>query len=186
MQLLTDFSIAKLCCCHQSKGWRSGMLFLIVKKITDTHYIPFSGIWKNRAGCSIRIQYLILILSQVFPGGSEGKESVGNVGESTSIPGSGRSPGDVNGNPLQYHCLENSMDRGAWQAAVHMVSKGQTQPSGQKKKRNLRFALRFHSCRFISERNKTFFNMLISLERFITFILLLQPCTKVNYLRFCK
>ena len=49
-----------------------------------------------------------------FPGGSDGKASVYNVGDPGSIPGSGRSPGEGNGNPLQYYCLENSMDRGAW------------------------------------------------------------------------
>ena len=49
-----------------------------------------------------------------FPGGSDGKASVYNVGDPGSIPGSGRSPGEGNGNPLQYYCLENPMDRGAW------------------------------------------------------------------------
>ena len=53
-----------------------------------------------------------------FPGGSEVKESAWNAGDLGSIPGSGRSPGEGNGNPLQYFCLENSMDRGAWQAMV--------------------------------------------------------------------
>ena len=48
-----------------------------------------------------------------FPGGSDGKESACNAGVPGSIPGSGRSPGEGNGNPLQYSCLENSMDRGA-------------------------------------------------------------------------
>ena len=47
-----------------------------------------------------------------FPGGSDGKESACNAGDLVSIPGSGRSPGDGNGNPLQYSCLENPMDRG--------------------------------------------------------------------------
>ena len=46
-----------------------------------------------------------------------------------SIPGPGRSPGEENGNPLQYSCLENSMDRGAWWAAVHRIAKSQTQLS---------------------------------------------------------
>ena len=64
-----------------------------------------------------------------FPGGSAGKESVCNAGDPGSIPGSGKSPGDGNGNPLQYSCLENSKDRGAWQATVHEVAKGQTQLS---------------------------------------------------------
>ena len=54
-----------------------------------------------------------------FPGGSDGKASVYNAGDPGSIPGLGRSPGEGNGNPLQHYCLENLMDRGAWQAALH-------------------------------------------------------------------
>ena len=50
----------------------------------------------------------------------------GDVRETGSIPVSGRSPGEGNGNPLQYSCLENSMDRGSWQATVHRVAKSQT------------------------------------------------------------
>ena len=61
-----------------------------------------------------------------FPGGSDGKEPDSNAGDPGSISGLERSPGEGNGNPLQYSCLENSMDRGAWQATVHGVSKGQT------------------------------------------------------------
>ena len=61
-----------------------------------------------------------------FPGGSDSKESACNVGDLGSIPGSGRFPGDRNGNPLQYSCLENSMDREAWQAMVYGVAKSQT------------------------------------------------------------
>ena len=62
----------------------------------------------------------------MFPGGSEVKASAWNAGDMGSIPGSGRSPGEGNGNPLQYSCLENPMDRGAWQATVHGVAKSQT------------------------------------------------------------
>ena len=62
-----------------------------------------------------------------FPGGSEVKASACNVGDLGSIPGSGRSPGEGNGNPLQYSCLENPMDGGAWWATVHRVAKSQTQ-----------------------------------------------------------
>ena len=54
-----------------------------------------------------------------FPGGSDGKESACNVRDSASIPGSGRSLGEGNGHPLQYSCLANSMDRGAWWVATH-------------------------------------------------------------------
>ena len=52
--------------------------------------------------------------------------SARNAGELGSIPGLGRSPGEGNGNPLQYSCLENSMDRGAWWATVHGVAKSWT------------------------------------------------------------
>ena len=61
-----------------------------------------------------------------FPGGSVGKEpdlNAGDARDTGSIPGSGRSPGGGHGNPLQYSCLENPMDRGAWQATVHKISK---------------------------------------------------------------
>ena len=54
------------------------------------------------------------------------KNPPANAGEAGSIPGSGRSPGEGNGNPLQSSCLENPMDRGAWQATVHGVTKSQT------------------------------------------------------------
>ena len=58
-----------------------------------------------------------------FPHSSVGKESACNAGDSGSIPGLGRSPGEGNGNPLQYSCQENPMDRGAWRATVHGVSR---------------------------------------------------------------
>ena len=53
-------------------------------------------------------------MRRYFPGGSDGKVSVYNAGDQGSIPGLGRSPGEGNGNPLQYYCIENPMDRGAW------------------------------------------------------------------------
>ena len=56
-----------------------------------------------------------------FPGSSDGKESACNAEDPGLIPGSGRSPGERNGIPLQYSCLENPMDRGAWWATVHGV-----------------------------------------------------------------
>ena len=64
-----------------------------------------------------------------FPGGSEVKASACNAGDLGSIPGSGRSPGEGNGNPLQYSCLENLMDGGAWWATVHGVAKSRTRLS---------------------------------------------------------
>ena len=56
-----------------------------------------------------------------IPGGSDGKESACNVGDLGSIPGLGRSPGGEHGNPLQYSCQENPMNRGVWRATVHRV-----------------------------------------------------------------
>ena len=61
-----------------------------------------------------------------FPGSSDGKEFACSVEDWGLIPGSGRSPGEGNGNPLQYSCLENPTDGGAWQPTVHGVTKSQT------------------------------------------------------------
>ena len=70
--------------------------------------------------------------SHEFPGGAVVKNlpaSAGDTGDRGSIPGAGRSPGGENGSPLQYYCLENSVDRGAWWATVHEVTKSQVQLS---------------------------------------------------------
>ena len=64
-----------------------------------------------------------------FPGGSDGKEFTCNVGELGLIPGLGRFPGGGHGNPLQYSCLENPMDRGAWQATDLGIKKSRTRLS---------------------------------------------------------
>ena len=61
-----------------------------------------------------------------FAGGSDGKESACNAGDPSSVPGLGRSPGKGHGNPLQYSCLENLMERGAWRAIVQGVTKSWT------------------------------------------------------------
>ena len=61
-----------------------------------------------------------------FPGGLHGKESACNAGGPDLTPGSGRCSGEGNHNPLQYSCLENPMDRGAWPATVHEVAKSWT------------------------------------------------------------
>ena len=98
---------------------------------------------KAKSACSLKGQscvqrgYLHFIVEDIhifsppqswwcFPGGSDGKESTCNVGDLDSIPGLGWSPGEENDYPLQYSCLENSMDRGSWQASVHGVAKSQT------------------------------------------------------------
>ena len=66
-----------------------------------------------------------------FPGGSDGKESACNAGDPGSILGLGRCPGEGHGNPLQYSCLENAMDRGAWWDTVHGVTKNWTRLSDE-------------------------------------------------------
>ena len=85
----------------------------------DQELNPCSLQWKCRAltigprGNSLFISFVFLD-SIDFPGGSDGKASAYDVGDLGSIPGSGRLPGEGNGNPLQYSCLENPMERGAW------------------------------------------------------------------------
>ena len=71
----------------------------------------------------------ILYTKWGFPGDLDSKESAFSAGDRGSIPGSGRSPGEGNGNLLQYSCLENSMDGGVWRATVHGVAKSWTQLS---------------------------------------------------------
>ena len=76
-----------------------------------------------------------------FPGGSASKEPACDEEDPGLTPGSGRFPGEGNGNPLQYSCLENSMDRGAWNATVHGVAKSQTQLSDSAHKQRKRLHL---------------------------------------------
>ena len=77
----------------------------------------------------IPLFWLISQFIVYFPGSPDSKESACNAGDPDSIPGPGRSSGDENGYPLQYSCLEISMDRGAWWAIVHEATKSQTQLS---------------------------------------------------------
>ena len=83
----------------------------------------------------------ILFFKWGFSDSSVGKESACNAGDLGSIPGSGRSPGEGNGNPLLYSCLENSMDRGAWWATVHGGHKesGMIEQLNNNKKLNIIF-----------------------------------------------
>ena len=80
---------------------------------------------KGCPGCFLKEETFTCELKG-FPSGSEGKASACDAEDPGSIPGSGRSPGEGNGNPLQYSCLENPMDRGAWWATVHGVAKSWT------------------------------------------------------------
>ena len=70
--------------------------------------------------------HVLAYYSVSFPGGSDSKESACSEGDLDSIPGSGRSPGEGNGNPFWYPCLENPMDGGAWQATVHGITESDT------------------------------------------------------------
>ena len=70
--------------------------------------------------------FFFYILNWGFPSGSDGKESTCNAGYPGLIPGVGRSPGEGNGNPLWYSCLENPLDGEAWWATVHGVAQSQT------------------------------------------------------------
>ena len=88
--------------------------------------------WKWRKGLCNQIQSRVrdFLKSSIacvsFPGGSDSKESACNAGNLDTIPGLGRSLGEGNGNLLQYSCLENSMDRKAWQTTIQGVTKSQT------------------------------------------------------------
>ena len=75
------------------------------------------------------VHYVQLVRIRVFPGGLSGKDSACNVGDLGLIPRLERSHGGGNGNPLQYSCLGNSMDRGIWQVTVHGLAKSQTRLS---------------------------------------------------------
>ena len=91
---------------------------------------------KSSQAISFRLQQLVLFKMLLvppwgFPGGSDGRESTCNAGDLGLLPGWGRSPGEGKGNPLQQSCLEKSMDRGAWWAAVHGVTKSWTQLKDQ-------------------------------------------------------
>ena len=102
------------------------------KRVENTWKKKFCDIpEKNRTWIchSSSTVYTALTLYLGFPGGSDSKESVCNAGDTDLIPGLGRSPGVGNGNPLQYSCLENSMDREAWRATVHGVAKSRTRLS---------------------------------------------------------
>ena len=81
------------------------------------------GVTKSRTWLSDWMNWILIS----FPGGSVGKDTACNAGDMGLIPGLGRFPGRGNGNPLQYSCLENPLDRGAWKATVHGFTKSQTQ-----------------------------------------------------------
>ena len=86
------------------------------------------GCYKLSFAMSVKCSKVTSTCRNGFPDVSVGKESAckaGDIGDRSLIPGSGRSPGGVNGNPLQYYHLKKPMDRGAWRAIVHEVTKSQ-------------------------------------------------------------
>ena len=103
--------------------------------MSSTEYVIYERIiFTYLAGLLLSVVYYFsylywavsIIKVVLFPGGSEVKASACNAGDLGSIPVSGRSPGEGNVSPLQYSCLENPMDEGAWQATVHGVANSQT------------------------------------------------------------
>ena len=118
-----------------SESWSSISVSVWIMELIFKGYVfkvSHSGDWRNELFLIFFFFFkdevlMGLLHSKGFPGGSVSKKSACNVGEPCSIPGSERSPGEGNGNPLQYSCLENSMDRGAWWATVYGVTKSQTQ-----------------------------------------------------------
>ena len=90
----------------------------------DNKYMvpPDAGI-KPKSSVSPALQADSLLKTASFPSSSVSKSSACNAGDLGLIPGLGRSPGEGNGNPLQYPCMENPMDRGAWQATVHRFTR---------------------------------------------------------------
>ena len=136
---------------HLRSIWFNWMGFYGLKSsISFDFKWPFLWLWHSCSWTSVLCSFitvnytarnLVLILSHIldvvsplkgFPGGTVVKNPSANAGDSRDvglIPGSGRSPGVGNGNPLQYSCLENSMDRRCWWATVHGVTKSQTRLS---------------------------------------------------------
>ena len=106
----------------------------ILRFIWYQHPLPYCTPGNRPYFCSLSLTcHMISSISydMGFRGGSEGKASACDEGDPGLIPGSGRSPGEGNGNPLQYACLENPTDRGVWWATVHGVAKSQTRTSAQ-------------------------------------------------------
>ena len=91
-----------------------------------SRFWPWSHRTKNQGDGETVFIFMSLSKILDFPGGSDGKEFACNAGDTGSIPGLGISPGGGHGNPLQCSCMENPMDRGAWQAAVQWVTKSWT------------------------------------------------------------
>ena len=89
---------------------------------TDTKQTYFNKNFVKILPTFLLMIFIMTYMYNGFPGGSDSKESACNAGDLGSIPGSGRLPSGRRGNPLQYSCLENPMNRGSWQATVHGIA----------------------------------------------------------------
>ena len=133
---------------HQAWKWCLASCFCVFSHLQPYHPPPvfsvffsvnFNMVVSQKNGCQhyplwewslFNFQLLCMFYNiHYFPGGSDGKAFACNAGDPGSIPGSRRFPGEGNGNPLQYSCLENLMDREAWWATFHGVTKSRTQLS---------------------------------------------------------
>ena len=114
-----------------SSSWHTAAYSRLQRSVNDsttpTNCFRLAKLQNSSSGHRFALLDFTTVRLRGFPGGSDGKESACNAGDSGSIPGLGRSPGEGNGNPLQYSCLENPTHRGAWQATVHGVTKNRTQ-----------------------------------------------------------
>ena len=114
-----------LCCPRDSQESSPTPQFESINSATTLHIFVFFYFQNG----TFKLFEDIFILRLGSPGSSDGKDSACNAGDPGSFPGLGRSPGECDGNPLQYSCLRNSLDRGAWWAKVHGVAKNQTRMS---------------------------------------------------------
>ena len=108
-----------------------GFFFFFFKPISLPGSWIYLRIWwmLSTSNSFFFLSFFFFCVQKPFPGGSLVENSPANVGEAGWIPGWGRAPGAGNGNPLQYSCLGNPTDRGAWRATVHGVPKSQTPAS---------------------------------------------------------
>ena len=113
------------------KSWKSQLFMQNFQVFKNLNIGQAKPIWEPPVHGQSQARFLrqVCDTARGFPGGSDGKESACNAGDLGSIHGSGRSPGEGNGNPFQYSCLGNPIDRGAWWATVHGVAKSWTRLS---------------------------------------------------------
>ena len=130
-----ELILSNFCFLFIGKLWvKSNRLVIPSNSLLEVVYVClYTKPWHSENTSAIYILLLWIPSSygiiRGFPGSSEVKVSACNVGDPGSIPGSGRSPGEGNGNPLQYSCLENPMDRGTWWATVHGVAESRARLS---------------------------------------------------------